>query len=158
MPKVFFLLRDGQALGVLTSFIAFLRCDSLMFDNVLDWTTDLPKEDLKTSRRHCREADLVVCLGSSLRIEPAGGLAFLNRQGGKRTAICNLQNTPKDRKASMVLRGKVDEVMRIVMKSLGIDVPSFAPPSKLFVSYQASKVSRSKLVILTIQLTSDGLR
>ena len=39
--------------------------------------------------------------------------------------IVNLQKTPKDKKAALLIRGKADEVMRAVMSSLQIPVPAF---------------------------------
>lgn len=127
------------------------KCGQLLHDTVLDWDTELPEETLKESRRHSRLSDLVLCLGTSLRIEPAGGLPFLNLKDGKRVAICNLQETPKDKKAHMLLHGRVDEVMRVVMDRLGIQVPEFVPPKRLFLTHHIEKG------LLVVVLASDGL-
>lgn len=37
--------------------------------------------------------------------------------------IVNLQKTSKDAKASIVIRAKIDAVMRCVMKELGVPIP-----------------------------------
>jgi mono-ADP-ribosyltransferase sirtuin 6 len=49
----------------------------------------------------------------------SGGFA-----GGK-LVIVNLQKTPKDKHAALLLRGRADEVMRAVMSRLQIPVPPF---------------------------------
>jgi hypothetical protein len=53
-----------------------------------------------------------VCL---LRIEPAGSLPSL----AKKYVIVNLQETPMDQEAAMVIRGRVDDVMGNLMQQLG---------------------------------------
>jgi mono-ADP-ribosyltransferase sirtuin 6 len=44
--------------------------------------------------------------------------------GGK-LVIINLQATPKDKKASLVIRARTDDVMRAVMAGLGMAVPAY---------------------------------
>ncbi len=44
--------------------------------------------------------------------------------GGK-LVIINLQATPKDKKASLVIHGRADEVMRRVMANLAFPIPSY---------------------------------
>ena len=44
---------------------------------------------------------------------------------GGRLVIVNLQKTPKDKKAALLIRGKADEVMRVVMSRLQIHIPPF---------------------------------
>lgn len=64
----------------------------------------------------CDEADLVLALGTSLRIVPAGQLPLR----AKKFVIVNLQNTPYDSEAELVIHAKVDEVMTGLMKLLRI--------------------------------------
>lgn len=44
--------------------------------------------------------------------------------GGK-LVIINLQATPKDKKASLVIHGRADEVMRGVMANLAMSIPAY---------------------------------
>lgn len=53
-------------------------------------------------------------LGTSLQIRPAEYLPFSSKQPGCAVAICNLQATTYDKRATLVLRGYVDEVVHIV--------------------------------------------
>lgn len=43
--------------------------------------------------------------------------------GAPLQAIVNLQKTPKDRRAGIVIRAKIDAVMRLVMEELRIPIP-----------------------------------
>jgi NAD-dependent SIR2 family protein deacetylase len=60
-------------------------------------------------------ADLVLALGTSLRIEPAGSLPTLAKQ----FVIVNLQATPYDGKANLIVRAPVDTVMTKLIEGLG---------------------------------------
>ena len=48
--------------------------------------------------------------------------------------IVNLQQTPKDKKAHLVIHAKADDVMRHVMDSLGLPVPAYRRTDTLVVS------------------------
>lgn len=50
-------------------------------DSILDWEDELPVEGLQASLEHCRNADLVLCLGSTLQILPVGTMPLQVRRG-----------------------------------------------------------------------------
>ena len=90
-------------------------CRGRLRDVLLDWNDELPEDDLERATDHCVKAELVLCLGTSLRIEPAGSLPTLARK----FAIVNLQETPYDQQATLIVRAPVDDVMNEVMTQLG---------------------------------------
>lgn len=45
-------------------------CDGDLRDTILDWEDELPDEDWCLSQQHCAQSDLVIAIGTSLRIEP----------------------------------------------------------------------------------------
>lgn len=45
-------------------------CNGHLRNTVLDWEDDLPDEDWELSQQHCHQSDLVIAIGTSLRIEP----------------------------------------------------------------------------------------
>lgn len=47
------------------------------------------------------------------------------RRAGGELVIVNLQPTPKDKKASLVIHGRTDEVMRRVMEGLRMPIPKY---------------------------------
>ena len=132
-------------------------CQGALIDTLLDWEDALPEKDWETSQVECAKAELILCLGTSLRIEPAGGLCRLattegfleagadewdlsddgdakeqskkKKKGKKKQqqstqkklgyVIVNLQETPYDDQAALVIRAKVDDVMERLMSKLG---------------------------------------
>ena len=95
------------------------RCDLCgcdLIDTLLDWEDPLPEDDFERATEECEKADLALALGTSLRIEPAGSLPTL----AKKYAIVNLQETPKDEGCSLILRGRADEVVALLMEELGL--------------------------------------
>ena len=89
-------------------------CGGVLRDMLLDWEDPLPEDEFERSGDECEAADLVLSLGSSLRIEPAGSLPAKAR----RFIIVNLQKTPKDSAAALVVRTRVDTVMAEIMREL----------------------------------------
>ena len=97
-------------------------CGGRLRDNCLDWEDALPVKELRRSERECRDADLVLCLGTSMEITPACNLPLKAVRKGGKMAIVNLQKTPKDSKAALVIRARVDDVMSRVMRMLGMEI------------------------------------
>jgi NAD-dependent SIR2 family protein deacetylase len=90
----------------------------LLRDTLLDWEDELPEEDFQLATQQCSmENCLVLCLGTSLRIEPAASLPPLAPNG---YVVVNLQVTPKDIGAKLVIHAKVDDVMKDIMKRFGL--------------------------------------
>ncbi|KAL7547035.1 hypothetical protein ACHAWF_010348 [Thalassiosira exigua] len=111
-------------------------CPGKLKDTLLDWEDDLPELDWERAQEACQKADLVLCLGTSLRIEPAASLCTYpiegrNEMKGKKNkvdgggkvgcVIVNLQVTPYDEEAALVIRAKVDDVMKALMSKLGYE-------------------------------------
>lgn len=45
------------------------ECGGKLKDVLLDWDSALPEDEYKLAKQHCRKANLVLCLGTSLRVE-----------------------------------------------------------------------------------------
>ncbi|KAL9261818.1 NAD-dependent protein deacetylase SRT1-like protein [Drosera capensis] len=102
-----------------------VACGAKLRDTVLDWEDALPLKEMNLAEKHCRMADLVLCLGTSLQITPACNLPLKCLRGGGKIVIVNLQKTPKDKKASLVIRGLVDKVIAGVIGHLHLRIPPF---------------------------------
>ena len=118
-------------------------------DQVLDWEDPLPPEELKRAERESKEAALALVLGSSLQITPSCDLPLKTtrrrRDGSEagKLAIVNLQMTPKDRHATLVVHAKVDRVMWGLTRRLGVAVPEYARRDALIVSHENGNASGS---------------
>jgi NAD+-dependent protein deacetylase sirtuin 6 len=93
-------------------------CHGKLRDTLLDWEDPLPEEDFVRAENHCQKADLILCLGTSLRIQPVNQLPLMAKQ----FVIVNLQVTPLDQEATLIVRERVDTVMADVYNGLGYDI------------------------------------
>ncbi|KAH8267302.1 hypothetical protein KR018_005195 [Drosophila ironensis] len=98
----------------------------VLYDNVLDWEHDLPERDLELALMHATVADLNIALGTTLQIVPSGDLPLKNLKLGGRLAICNLQPTKHNKKATLIVCGYVDEVLAKICKLLGVEIPDYS--------------------------------
>lgn len=105
-------------------------CNGRLRDTVLDWEDSLPTDELKLAQQHADQADLAICLGTSLQITPACDLPVRTiKNGGGVLVIINLQKTKHDKKAvdsgGLVIHATCDDVMSRVMSTLGMNVPKY---------------------------------
>lgn len=125
------------------------NCRKKLKDTVLDWEDALPPKEMVPAENHCRAADLVLCLGTSLQITPACNLPLKSIRGGGKIVIINLQPTPKDKKASLVIRGLVDKVIAGVMDILNLRIPPYIRIDfvQLSLSYSSPKKNYVKWTV-----------
>lgn len=101
------------------------KCGGKLRDTVLDWEDALPPKEMNPAEENCQMADVVLCLGTSLQITPACNLPLKCLRGGGKIVIVNLQKTPKDKKANLVIHGLVDKVITGVMELLNLRIPPY---------------------------------
>lgn len=110
-------------------------CRGMLRDTILDWEDELPAFELDCAEKHCKSADLCVCLGTSLQIFPVADLPFMCRRRRTKTkgkvVIINLQATPASKKADMVIHAKTDLVMKMILERLDIQCPSYTTDKDL---------------------------
>ncbi|XP_065862653.1 NAD-dependent protein deacetylase SRT1 [Euphorbia lathyris] len=102
-----------------------VKCGAKLRDTVLDWEDALPPKEMLPAEKHCKMADVVLCLGTSLQITPACNLPLKCLRGGGKIVIVNLQKTPKDKKASLVIHGFADKVIAGAMDLLSMRIPPY---------------------------------
>ncbi len=78
----------------------------------------LPSDVLEQSVQWCREADLMLTLGSSLVVSPAADLPALAHQSGARLVIINRDPTPLDAIADRVIHGTIGETLQEIQSLL----------------------------------------
>ncbi|KAF5892490.1 NAD-dependent protein deacetylase sirtuin-7 [Clarias magur] len=82
----------------------------------------------KGAAEAAEQADLILCLGSSLKVlKKYACLWCMKKTAAKRPKlyIVNLQWTPKDDSATLKIHGKCDDVMQLLMEELGVEIPSY---------------------------------
>jgi NAD-dependent deacetylase len=78
----------------------------------------LPEQAMAEAHDLALEADLMVCVGSSLEVYPVAGLPAMTRGGGGRLALVTQGPTPYDAEAEVKLDGDVVEELRAVLAAL----------------------------------------
>jgi len=68
----------------------------------------LPDEEFEAAKEHAGDAQLALCLGTSLQITPACNIPLRTAKAGGKLVIVNLQATPKDKKADLVIHARCE--------------------------------------------------
>jgi NAD-dependent deacetylase len=92
--------------------IAPLKPDVVLFGELL------PERAMAEAEGLAAEADLMLCIGSSLEVYPVAGLPAVTRSAGGRLAVVTRGPTPYDREAEAKLSGDVVEELRAVLAAL----------------------------------------
>jgi len=94
-----------------------LKPDVVLFGELL------PEAALAEARGLCEGADLLLCIGSSLEVQPVASLPLLTREAGGRVAIITQGPTPLDTLASVRREGDVVGEMRALLEQLEVPLP-----------------------------------
>jgi len=127
------------------------NCPGNLRDCLLDWDSPLPEDQFSKAevlflfsysicvilssycQKHCKKADLAICLGTSLRVSPANSLPAITKSNGGSLIIVNLQETLLDNMATVKLHEYTDRVLQHIMGHLKIKIPAYgAPPAHPF--------------------------
>lgn len=73
------------------------------------------------------DCDLLLCLGSSLKVLREYKCLWPARSQRVPLVIVNLQWTPKDKLAELKINARCDDVMRMLMQQLEMPVPAYKP-------------------------------
>jgi NAD-dependent deacetylase len=89
-----------------------LKPDVVLFGELL------PAQAMAEAERLATEADLMICIGSSLLVQPAAGLPQLTLESGGQIAIVTESDTPLDDYAAVKLTGDVVEELDALEQAL----------------------------------------
>jgi NAD-dependent deacetylase len=92
-----------------------LRPDIVLFGEPLS------EQAMSRARELCAGASLIICIGSSLEVQPVGELPLLTLQAGGAIAIVTQSETPLDELAAVRLNGDVVEELQALTSALKID-------------------------------------
>jgi len=87
------------------------RCGRRVKPNVVLFEELLPRDAYSEAERACREADLLLVVGSSLQVTPAAWLPVVAQRAGVPLIIVNDEPTPFDDLASVALRGRAGQIL-----------------------------------------------
>lgn len=83
-------------------------CGGIIKPDVVLYEEALDDEVVSGAIHHIRQADMLIVGGTSLAVYPAAGL--INYYRGNRLVLINLQPTPYDSRADLIVTGKIGQV------------------------------------------------
>ena len=78
----------------------------------------LPERAMAEAQALALDADLMICVGSSLEVYPVAGLPAMTKGGGGRLALVTQGPTPYDSDAEVKLDGDVVAELRALLAAL----------------------------------------
>jgi NAD-dependent deacetylase len=84
-----------------------LKCEGLLKPNTISFGQNLRAEDLQQSFQWAKQCDLMLCIGSSLVVEPAASIPVRAKQCGAKLVILNAESTPLDSFADWVIHAQI---------------------------------------------------
>jgi NAD-dependent deacetylase len=112
LERVLELLARGTGAPECEACVAPLKPNVVLFGELL------PARAMAEAEALAAEADLMLCVGSSLEVYPVAGLPAVTRNAGGRIALVTQGPTPYDREAEVKLDGDVVEELRAVLAAL----------------------------------------
>ena len=112
LDRVVELLGSGEGAPECVACVAPLKPDVVLFGEML------PDDAMAEAQALASEADLIVCIGSSLTVYPVAGLPGLTQANGGRVVLVTEGETPYDRSADLKLDGDVVSELEAVLRVL----------------------------------------
>jgi NAD-dependent protein deacetylase/lipoamidase len=105
-------LFDESGVAVCTTCGGSVKPDVVLFGELL------PEGAMVRARRLAEEAELMLCIGSSLEVQPVASLPTLTLERGGRLAIVTKGPTPYDAEAVLKLDGEVDAELSALLAAI----------------------------------------
>lgn len=94
------------------------ECDGVLKPDTVLFGEPLPTGALQSARRHAREADIFLAIGSSLTVEPAASLPDIAHRAGATLAVVNLESTGASGRADYDVRADVTDALPALREAL----------------------------------------
>ena len=96
------------------------KCQGVLKPDVILFGEQLPYKQVKLAKDAVRKCDLMIVIGSSLEVYPASDLPVLAHRNNAKIIIINLQPTPLDKLADIIIRDNVATTLPAIMEQLEI--------------------------------------
>lgn len=100
------------------------HCGAVLKPDVVLFGEPLPDHEIRLAQEEALRCDLMLVVGSSLEVMPAADLPALAVRRGARLIIVNLEPTPYDHLADVVLHADVAKAMPQLVRALRMTEPS----------------------------------
>jgi NAD-dependent deacetylase len=106
-------LFDEKGVATCTTCSGSVKPDVVLFGELL------PQSAMAMAQHLAGQAELMLCVGSSLAVQPVASLPALTLERGGSVAIVTKGPTPYDGEAVLKLEGEVDEELEALVAALG---------------------------------------
>lgn len=93
-------------------------CGGILKPATVSFGQAMPERETTMAFDHAEHADVFLVIGSSLVVHPAAYLPVRAVESGAKLVIVNLEATPYDRLASVVVRGKAGATMDAILEAM----------------------------------------
>ena len=93
------------------------RCGSVLRPDVVLFGESLPQDQLETAIALAGECEVFLSIGSSLVVYPAANLPVIAKSTGAKLVIINIDPTPLDSIADLVLKTSAGEALSFVLNA-----------------------------------------
>lgn len=94
------------------------QCNGILKPNVILFGEQLPIRTFLAAQEVARKSDVMLVIGSSLVVEPACGIPELAVRTGAKLVIVNLEPTPADHLADVIIRDRAAAVLPALVGQL----------------------------------------
>jgi NAD-dependent deacetylase len=94
------------------------KCGGNLRSSVVNFGEGIPEKEYRISKHMSQQADVFIAVGSSLTVTPAATLFDYAKENNAKTIIINLDNTPKDKFADVVIHEKFSVVLTSIVDML----------------------------------------
>jgi len=94
------------------------ECGSIIKPDVVFFGEMLPEKALSMSIKYASRCDLLLAVGSSLVVYPVANLPRLAKRNGAKLVIINIDRTPYDKVADVVIHEKIGDVLPDVVEEV----------------------------------------
>jgi NAD-dependent deacetylase len=106
-------VRAGEAAPTCSS------CGGILKPATISFGQAMPERETALAFEHTEHADVFLVIGSSLVVHPAAYLPVRAVECGAKLVVVNLETTPCDRLAAVVVRGKAGPTMSEILQAMG---------------------------------------
>jgi NAD-dependent deacetylase len=107
-----------ERLGAASDGVPLCDCGQPLKPDVVLFGEFLPPDALGAAMRYAEEADLLLCIGSSLEVFPVAQLPGVTRANGGAVALVTQGPTPWDDRAAVKLSGDVEDELEALIAAL----------------------------------------
>jgi len=93
-------------------------CGGILKPATISFGQAMPERETALAFEHAEQCDVFLVIGSSLVVYPAAHLPVRAVESGAKLIIVNLEPTPCDRMASVLVHGKAGEAMRSLLEAI----------------------------------------